>query len=413
MTLASAEISVCERNYQMSEEKINDYPNITECENVSDENTEGAKKVKRSFREAFFKFCPLACVVFFALGIISFAVHMIAVASPDFADFITKYVASGVRFTLAKLTGWIPFSLAEMIIIILPLLLIALIVIGIKVVRSNKKYAYSRYICTLLSIIVTFYSLFVFTLGTGYQGRTLYEKLGVEKPKYEDSSDLLALCEYLRDNAKECAKDITFNELTGSVMPYSRDELNDLLNDACIKAAEKYDFISPLRSNFKHVILSHYMTYTHISGVYTYYTGESNINTNFPDYTLPYTAAHEMAHQRGIAPENEANFVAYLICMESDDNYIRYSAYLNLLEYVQSTLYKADKSAYSAFSYTLGEEIYLEFRAYNAFFDEYRQNVVANVSQAVNDTYLKAQGQSAGTISYSLVVGLAIAYLDY
>ena len=135
MTLASAEISVCERNYQMSEEKINDYPNITECENISDENTEGAKKVKRSFREAFFKFCPLACVVFFALGIISFAVHMIAVASPDFADFITKYVASGVRFTLAKLTGWIPFSLAEMIIIILPLILVALIVISARFFR--------------------------------------------------------------------------------------------------------------------------------------------------------------------------------------------------------------------------------------------------------------------------------------
>jgi hypothetical protein len=253
----------------------------------------------------------------------------------------------------------------------------------------------------------------VFTLGTSYQGTTLYDKLGVEKPKYEDSTDLLALCEYLRDNAKKCAENITFNEMTGSVMPYSRDELNRLLNDACIKAAEKYKFISPLRSNFKDVVLSPYMTYTHISGVYSYYTGEANINTSFPDYTLPFTAAHEMSHQRGIAREEEANFVAYLICMESDDNYIRYSAYLNLLEYVQSALYKADKSAYKAFSYTLGSDILLEFRAYNAFFDKYRENVVADISQTVNDTYLQSQGQSAGTMSYSFVVGLAIAYLDY
>ena len=384
----------------MSEEKINE----------NSEKTEISKKIKL---KKLFDICPRVCLVFFAFGIISLAVHIVSMISPDFADFVTRYVGSTVRFVLAKLTGWIPFSLAEMILILLPFFLVFLVVKGIKVVKSDKKHAYSRYVCGLLSIIVTFYSLFVFTLGTGYQGNTLYEKLGVEKPKYEDPSDLLALAEYLRDNAKECAKNITFNEQTGSVMPYSRDELNRLLNEACIKAAEKYDFIAPLRSNFKDVILSHYMTYTHISGVYTYYTGESNINTNFPDYTLPYTAAHEMSHQRGIAPENEANFVAYLICMESDDNYIRYSAYLNLLEYVQSTLYKADKSIYSAFSYTLGEEIYLEFRAYNAFFDEYRTNVAANVSQAVNDTYLKSQGQSAGTISYSLVVGLAIAYLDY
>ncbi len=384
----------------MSEEKINE----------NSEKTEGGKKISL---KKLFDICPRICLAFFAFGIISLIVHIISVISPEFADFITRYVASGVRFVLAKLTGWIPFSLAEMILILLPFLLVFLVIMGIKVVKSNKKYAYSRYICALLSIIVTFYSLFVFTLGTGYQGTTLYEKLGVEKPKYEDSSDLLALAEYLRDRAKECAEDITFNELTGSVMPYSRDELNDLLNDACIKAAEKYDFISPLRSNFKDVILSHYMTYTHISGVYSYYTGESNVNTNFPDYTLPYTAAHEMSHQRGIAPENEANFVAYLICMESDDNYIRYSAYLNLLEYVQSALYKADKSAYSEFYYTLGEEIYLESRAYNAFFDKYRENVAADVSEVVNNTYLQSQGQTAGTMSYSLVVGLAIAYLDY
>lgn len=384
----------------MSEEKINEN---------SEKRADGRKL---DFKELL-NYCPIVCLGFFAFGTVSLLVHIISMLSQRFADFITRYVASGVRFALAKLTGWIPFSLAEMILILLPCILVFLAVKGIKVIKSDKKYVYSRYLCAVLSIVVTFYSLFVFTLGTSYQGTTLYEKLGVEKPQYEDSADLLALCEYLRDNAKECAEDITFNEMTGSVMPYSRNELNRLLNDACIKAAEKYKFISPLRSNFKDVIMSPYMTYTHISGVYSYYTGEANINTNFPDYTLPFTAAHEMSHQRGIAREEEANFVAYLICMESDDNYIRYSAYTNLLEYVQSALYKADKSAYRAFSYTLGGDIQLEFRAYNAFFEKYRDNMVADVSQAVNNTYLQSQGQSAGTMSYSFVVGLAIAYLDY
>ena len=384
----------------MSEKKIN-------------ENSEKAVGGRSFSLKALFNYCPIVCLVFFVIGIVSLLVHIISVNSPIFADFITRYVASGVRFVLAKLSGWIPFSLAEMILILLPIILVLLAIKAVKVIRSSKKYAYSRYMCAILSVIATFYSLFVFTLGTSYQGTTLYEKLDVEKPKYEDSTDLLALCEYLRDNAKKCAENITFNEMTGSVMPYSRDELNRLLNDACIKAAEKYKFISPLRSNFKDVILSPYMAYTHISGVYSYYTGEANINTSFPDYTLPFTAAHEMSHQRGIAREEEANFVAYLICMESDDNYIRYSAYINLLEYVQSALYKADKSAYKAFSYTLGSDILLEFRAYNAFFDKYRENVVADISQTVNDTYLQSQGQSAGTMSYSFVVGLAIAYLDY
>ncbi len=378
---------------------------------MQDEKNVGTMPKKEKIK--FFSACPPVCFGFFVFALAAGIIHIISVCSTGFADFFNRNIASAFRFVLAKLTGWIPFSFAEMIIYALPLLLAMLVVIGLRTVKSNKKYAYTRYICGLLSIISVFYSLFVFTLGTGYQASTLYEKMGVTKPKYENSDDLVALAEYLRDGANECAENIVFSETNGSLMPYSREELNDLLNDACIKASEKYDFISPMRSNFKHIIISPLMTYTHISGVYTYYTGESNINTNFPDYTVPYTAAHEMAHQRGIAREDEANFVAYLICMESDDNYIRYSAYVNLLEYVQSALNKADRNAYREFYRTLGQEIILEQRLYNEFFDKYRENVAEKVSGAVNNAYLQSQGQSAGTVTYSYVVGLALACIDF
>lgn len=371
------------------------------------------EKTKENIFMKFLKACPTACLILFAFGLISFFTHMMALASPAFADFVTQGVGAAFRFVLAKLTAWIPFSLAEMIIILLPLILVFLIVFGIRIVKKDDSGIYVKYVCILLSVVMTFYSLFVFTLGTSYHGRTLYEKLGVEKPEYDDPSDLLALSSYLRDRVNECAVNVDFDSEKGSIMPYSRTRLNELLNDACIKASEKYDFISPLRSNFKDVMLSVPMTYTHISGVYTYYTGESNLNTNFPDYTLPYTAAHELSHQRGIAREDEANFVAYLICMESDDNYIRYSAYLNLLEYVQSALRKADKDLYRSFYRTLGRKINIEYTAYDNFFESYRENTAAKVSGAVNDIYLQSQGQSAGTLSYSLVVGLAIAYIDY
>ncbi len=371
------------------------------------------KETRKNFIKEFFKACPIACTVAFAIGALALITHIISSVSSRFADFVARYIGSAVRFVLAKLTGWIPFSLAEMLIILSPVLLGVLIFFAVRAVRSTKKHAYLRYMCFLLAIITTLYSLFVFTIGTAYKGTTLYEKLGVEKPRYEDSGDLVALSEYLRDRANECAGKIVFDENRGSIMPYGRDELNDLLSDACIKASEKYSFIAPLRSRFKDVMLSEPMTYTHISGVYSYFTGEANININFPDYTIPFTAAHEMAHQRGIAREEEANFVAYLICMESDDNYIRYSAYVSLLEYVQNSLYKADKTAYAELYRSLGEDIIIEYEAYDAFFAAYRKSVASNVSGTINDTYLKSQGQKAGTMSYSLVVGLAIAYIDY
>jgi hypothetical protein len=157
-------------------------------------------------------------------------------------------------------------------------------------------------------------------------------------------------------------------------------------------------------------MLSEPMSYTHITGVYTFFTGEANINVHFPDYTVPYTAAHELAHQRGIAKEDEANFIAFLVCMESDDPYIRYSACLNLYEYVVVALRKADKELYRESYLALPTEVQNEEIAYSRFMEKYRDNIVADVSHKTNDIYLQSQGSPEGSKSYNLVVDLAVAY---
>ena len=157
-------------------------------------------------------------------------------------------------------------------------------------------------------------------------------------------------------------------------------------------------------------MMSEAMSYSHITGVYTFFTGEANINVKFPDYTIPYTAAHELAHQRGFAKEDEANMIAFLVCLESDDIYIQYSAYLNMFEYVGAALYKADKKMYSEIRDMLDKTILNEMRAYNVFFDKYSESVASQVSGTVNDVYLKTQG-TEGQISYGMVVDLTVAYL--
>ena len=165
-------------------------------------------------------------------------------------------------------------------------------------------------------------------------------------------------------------------------------------------------------SAVKPVILSEPMSYTHITGIYTFFTGEANLNINFPDYTLPFTAAHELAHQRGFAREKEANFIAFLVCINSEHPYTRYSGYVNMVEYLSNALYSADRTLWEEVFYSLDLRIRYEMQAYNDFYDKYRESVAADVSNAVNDTYLKVQGQTEGTKSYGLVVDLAVAYFN-
>ena len=151
------------------------------------------------------------------------------------------------------------------------------------------------------------------------------------------------------------------------------------------------------------------MSYTHITGVYTFFTGEANLNAIFPDYTLPYTAAHELSHQRGIARENEANFMAFLVCAASEDDYVRYCAYLNLYEYVASALYKADQTLYMKAYSTLPMCVKNEMSAYSRFIQKYADSKVSEVSEAVNNTFLVLHG-TEGTKSYGMVVDLAVTY---
>ena len=350
---------------------------------------------------------PRVCIVLFALAGVSLLIYLAAIIWEPFADFFSRYPGAVLRATLAHLTSWIPFSLAEALLLFLPVALFLLIRTAIKY-YSDSWHNTLVYMGILLSVASLLITLLFCGFGTGYFGSTLDKKLGLDR-RDVSAEELKYTAEILSEAVAEEAENVTFRYQNFSVMPYSLEEMNKKLLDAYDSISDKYSFIQRLDSRLKPVVLSEPWSYTHITGVYTYFTGEANINVNFPDYTIPFTAAHELAHQRGIAREDEANFMAFLVCIESDDPYIRYSGYLNMYEYVSNSLYSANAEMYFDVRNTLPTTVRAEMRAYSAFFDKYRDNVVADVSQAVNDTYLKVQG-TAGTKSYGMVTDLAVAY---
>ena len=62
------------------------------------------------------------------------------------------------------------------------------------------------------------------------------------------------------------------------------------------------------------------------------FTGEAMIDPRAPAYTLPFTAAHEAAHQAGIVSEGEASFAAYVALTESHDPALRYAGWAGALD---------------------------------------------------------------------------------
>ena len=351
---------------------------------------------------------PIVSLILLGIALASLIIVAIARNNVQFADMFNKTVSAAVRRALAFVTNPIPFSLAEFLVLLAPIIVILLIAYAIKFKSKSWKSVLS-YTVTLVACASILFSIFVFGFGVGYYVPTLDEQLELDSVPVS-AEELRDTALWLTDEINELTPDIYFASDGASIMPYSLDEMSEKLMLAYDKLCQKQKFLQSFNSRIKPALVSVIMSHAHTTGVYSFFTGEANLNVDFPDYTLPFTAAHEFAHQRGIARENEANFVAFLVCAESDDAYIRYSGYLNLYEYVVNALYSASKDMYKDVRAQLAVRATGEMKAYSVFYDQYRESEISKVSTSINNAYLQANGTQEGTKSYGMVVDLAVAY---
>lgn len=354
------------------------------------------------------KFVTPALLTTFGVFVASGVIYLISRLSAPFAEWWTRYPSQYMRAGLAFITNTFPFSVAEMIIILLIPAVILYMCLSNKYIKSDDTAGYYRCLRPLFMVVLILVSAFLGVFGPCYFRNGLDENIGIEKST--------VTAEELKQTAQQIIAeigtlDITFDEQGAAVPQSGYDELVKNVKSAFEDYCSGEEYISWFNSNPKLISLSPLMTYTHISGLYSFFTGEANINFNYPEFVLPFTLAHEMSHQRGIAREDEANFVAFLVCLNSEDDFVRYSGLFNMLEYLLSALSKADKTLYSQLvKEDLTTEIKGELRAYSEFFEKYSDSAASQVAGTINNSYLTSQGQSAGSASYGLVVDLAVAY---
>jgi len=176
----------------------------------------------------------------------------------------------------------------------------------------------------------------------------------------------------------------------------------------------------------KPMMFSWLMSRTGYTGIYFALTGESNINVKAPACLMPATVAHEMAHQRGVFSEDEANFVGILACVTSGYPVYEYSGYLMGLVYLRNALFFADFQAWAdigdSLSFYVSRDLQENYDFWQSqktvetgvdFFDNVFTAVtesVSNTVETVYDGYLKAQNQELGVRSYGACVDLLVEY---
>lgn len=177
-----------------------------------------------------------------------------------------------------------------------------------------------------------------------------------------------------------------------------------------IPLAEQYNIFHSYRVRVKGLLFSRIQTISGYTGVYSFITGEPNINTEPPIVTLPHTACHEIAHQMGITFEDEANFAAFLACKNHPDILFQYSGYLSALTYTGNALYSQSPDLYREISQLLSESIKSDQEEIRNFWNRYQKESATRIADMINETYLKNNNQPAGIQSYGKFAELLAAY---
>lgn len=341
---------------------------------------------------------------------------------------VERYYSRGLFPVVARVfrpARFVSFSLAELL---LALLLAAFVFWLGRLARRLYARRGQRRIVLLSALRSSLWvagaglGLFLLVFGLNYQRRPLAETLQFERrdpTPLEIETISRAVVDGVNRNFEESEPGVRVSSpgfqdgsprgggAGGSSLPLSRAELYAVLEEA-------YGAEPLLRGAFdagvppKPVYFSGLMSRFGVAGVYSPFTGEPNYNTLQPDCDLPFAVAHEMAHQRGYAREDEANFIAFLVCTKSSNPYVRYSGYLGALR-VLGVLFRIAPERYRDVVAALGEGPRADLRARAQFWARY-QGRLANFGQGVNHVYLTINGVRSGVRNYNEASALIVGY---
>ena len=345
-------------------------------------------------------------------AILAFALYLL-----KFSSWVSEYIfARGITRWLTSiltwLTNWIPLSVAELLIYLLPVLLLGCVIYCI--FRSTLR-RWRNLALGILSVVLWGLCLFELLFVIQFGRVRLEKQLGYRTDHIAPQELYEAACE-MRDYAAAMSNFISYTEEGYSVWPGCMgisDSNQEILSHSYkngFKALNE-DWDLPIYTDTvrpKTILASEPFSYTGILGVYIPFTGEANLNVAAPPFIVAVSAAHEQAHQKGYSREDEANFLSILVCFADYNEYINYSGALYAFRLLYNALYNTDKELYYKLMADTPLLLKRELQYYNNWIRDH-ENQVTTVMEQVNDAYLKVSG-GEGTVSYSQAVELLIGW---
>jgi len=344
---------------------------------------------------------------------------------PGIMGWASEYFSAPVRGFLGVLSSLYPFSMMEVLCVVAIVWLIYYIAktVTVTVRRHGKLKILGKRILPVVVAAFYLYALFCWLWNSGYHAPGFSERNGFIGGGVS-VEDLTVVTKMFADKVNELAPAMD-RDASGHYIG-DRSAIFSASTTIYQNIAVRFPCLDGKLYEPKPMLFSWLMSRTGYTGIYFALTGESNINTQMPLFLMPATVAHELAHQRGVFAEDEANFVGIAACADSGDPVYEYAGYLSGLMYLISALRPVDPAASDDIAGSLCAEVNRDWQDNYDFWQsqktvntgiKFLDRILTSMTETANNTvnsvydgFLKSQNQVLGIQSYGACVDLLVEY---
>ncbi len=358
--------------------------------------------------KALFKICPLAHAATL-LGVILLALHLLTRNNRAFTEkLVEDYIHPFHEWMAALCSGLGQTALAELLIWAFVLFMAGLVIYRLAgLLRPGKrlKSLYALFMAVLSAVLLV-YAGYSILWGSYYYADNFAVDGGFEQRDIS-VDELETVTKFFASMLNEYGEQVCRDE--GGF--YTVDKEDIIARSAGIyrNTEELHPSLSGPEVPVKGILSSRFLSYMDFTGFFFPFTGEACVNTDFPASLFPSTVAHELAHQRRVAREQDANFAAVLSCMESGDLDYCYSGCLLAYTYLGNALYDAAYGRWEKVYESLSDSVLLDMALNRAYWNQF-DTPVQTVSNSFHEGLLQSYDQELGLKSYGACVDMLVCY---
>ncbi len=337
-------------------------------------------------------------LVWIGIAVVVVCLHQL-VPSLIWEKWYYKGLFSWIRQSYDFLLGWSP---VPMIYFVLTIILVRTAQWFGQWKKAVFLYQGSRAMGGVGALVVLFYMLW----GFNYGQISLQEKLGfdLETVTQEDiRQEFVRATAVLKKEAEGLPDYLIQDEAIKSLKIVDHD-----LRPEVVKALGILHLSNKGRVRVRQLWPNGFLLRWNTAGIYIPQTGEGHIDKGLLSVQKPFTIAHEMAHGYGIADEGACNFIAWLACSQSENQWVRFGGAFTYWRYTAAEM---PSDSVSQIMNSLPPVVIRAMTLVRENDLKY-PDLMPRIRDAIYSSYLHRHGVKGGLRSYNYVVMMVHQYLE-